>query len=173
MNNNRYRGGCYRICGFFQNVKYDVISHLSYCIIQKLNLYNMTKITYETLQPKTVVTYIPYDKCITFGDMLNILNGVNNENAKWLTVSFSNPSNYYMDLFELESSLARINFTENGNSKLNESVGYFPYMKSEQNSLIGRVVATSTNVISFIMIHRVVQWKFLLHKRQKTIRCGQ
>ncbi len=107
----------------------------------------MAKITYETLQPKTGVTYIPHDKCITFGDMLNILNGVNNENTKWLTVSFSNPSNYYMDMFELESSLARINFTENGNSKLNESVGYFPYLKSEQNSLIGRVVATSTNVI--------------------------
>ena len=124
----------------------------------------MAKITYETLQPKTGVTYIPHDKCITFGHMLNILNGVNNENTKWLTVSFSNPSNYYMDMFELESSLARINFIENGDYMLNESVGYFPYLKSEQHSLIE---------LSFIMIYRVVQWRFLLHKRQKTIRCGQ
>jgi hypothetical protein len=52
-----------------------------------------------------------------------------------------------MDMFELESSLARINFIENGDYMLNESVGYFPYLKSEQNSLIGRVVATSTNVL--------------------------
>lgn len=50
-------------------------------------------------------------------------------------------------MFELESSLARINFIENGDYMLNESVGYFPYLKSKQNSLIGRVVATSTNVL--------------------------
>lgn len=106
----------------------------------------MAKITYETLQPKTGVTYIPHDKCITFSDMLNILNGVNNENTKWLTVSFSNPSNYKMDMFELKSSLARIDFAVSG-ANLIESALYFPYLKSERNSLIGRVVATSTQVI--------------------------